>query len=727
MSHTESKTLSPSESGPQDAAMGHAVRGHARPRRGGRIVALACLIAAGSVLALPLWREEARLDAQDGQRAAAAPLVRNGSQTAPAGTSGRSASPQRGAAVNAAAPSPRAVDETRFVFLAGPAVDGAQLTAGPIARPAEFFRAATTSTAGVSVKDFGARGDGIADDTAAIQAALNATRTNPDGTPNQPSPDDYNGRPRFVYLPAGTYKVSNTLRWVGCCLTFRGDGAGATTIRLVDGAPGFGNAATPKAVIQTESGNESFRQMVMDLAVDVGSRNPGAIGINYVSSNNGAMRNVLVRSTDGRGYAGLGMERSWTGPALIRDVEVRGFDHGVRVGPGEYGVTFEGLTLRGQRVAGILNRYGALNIRDLLSVNTVPALVGSEVQGHFALLDARLEGGAAGTSAVQTQSEAYLRNVTSTGYAQALSVRGTPVAGTTVVEHATRYHRAITGGTASLKLPYTDTPAGVSVPAAQWFRFPDAADYGNLRKLQGYLDSGTQTLYFPFGVYFSYNEVAVTVPATVKRIVGFSSVINSDSRGTNGGGLRLIVEAGSPDPLVIEQFGYGVKVDHRGPRTVIVKHGQYRYQNGPGSGDVVFEDVVLNPQVFTAPKRVWARQLNIETIGGRTAKIDNRGAQVWVLGFKTEGGGPIFTTSAGGSTELLGGFMLPNVAETEFPAFTCDNARMSLSYRYEAYDAGGVNRKHTVQYREIRNGTTRDLRTDVDLPRRIGLIACGNG
>jgi len=98
-----------------------------------------------------------------------------------------------------------------------------------------------------------------------------------------------------------------------------------------------------------------------------------------------------------------------------------------------------------------------------------------------------------------------------------------------------------------------------------------------------------------------------------------------------------------------------------------------------------------------------------------------------VLGFKTEGGGPIFTTSAGGSTELLGGFMLPNVAETEFPAFTCDNARMSLSYRYEAYDAGGVNRKHTVQYREIRNGTTRDLRTDVDLPRRIGLIACGNG
>lgn len=43
----------------------------------------------------------------------------------------------------------------------------------------------------VSVKDFGAVGDGVADDTAAIQAALATTRS--------------------VFLPAGTYKVSATL------------------------------------------------------------------------------------------------------------------------------------------------------------------------------------------------------------------------------------------------------------------------------------------------------------------------------------------------------------------------------------------------------------------------------------------------------------------------------------------------------------------------------------
>ena len=47
----------------------------------------------------------------------------------------------------------------------------------------------------VSVKDFGAVGDGVADDTAAIQATINAA----------------NGKP--ILSPGGTYKITSTLTW----------------------------------------------------------------------------------------------------------------------------------------------------------------------------------------------------------------------------------------------------------------------------------------------------------------------------------------------------------------------------------------------------------------------------------------------------------------------------------------------------------------------------------
>ena len=242
--------------------------------------------------------------------------------------------------------------------------------------------------------------------------------------------------------------------------------------------------------------------------------------------------------------------------------------------------------------------------------------------------------------------------------------------------------------------------------------------------------AGQKTLYFPFGSYFSYNEVAVRIPAGVERIVGNFSVINNDSLGVNGGGLRLIVDAPAATPLVVEQFGYGVKIDHRSSRTVVFKHGSYQYTDAAGSGDLFIEDHVGPPLVLRHPKRVWARQLNIETIGSREAKTDNGAADLWVLGFKTEGGGPIFNVSGTGRTELLGGYMLPNVEEAVSPAFLCDAStgapQMSLSYRYHAYDDGGVNRKHRVQYREIRGGQTRELRTDTpEIERHVGLLRCG--
>lgn len=76
----------------------------------------------------------------------------------------------------------------------------------------------------VSVKDFGAVGDGVADDTAAIQAAINAAL--PRGT---------------VFFPLGFYKVSNTITI---------DGAGSLGLIQLCGVGALGNGS----VIQATSG-----------------------------------------------------------------------------------------------------------------------------------------------------------------------------------------------------------------------------------------------------------------------------------------------------------------------------------------------------------------------------------------------------------------------------------------------------------------------------------------
>ena len=83
----------------------------------------------------------------------------------------------------------------------------------------------------VSVKDFGAKGDGTTDDTAAIQAAINLA-------------DQYGG---CVYLPAGTYKISAALVFAMNNVmvdpvkrpSMKGDGMAATTIYQTANANGI--------------------------------------------------------------------------------------------------------------------------------------------------------------------------------------------------------------------------------------------------------------------------------------------------------------------------------------------------------------------------------------------------------------------------------------------------------------------------------------------------------
>jgi hypothetical protein len=88
---------------------------------------------------------------------------------------------------------------------------------------------ATDDSANEHVKDFGAVGNGSADDTAAINAACNTARASTLAA----------GGISVVYLPAGTYNVTNSINGTNVCL--KGDGQSVSKIHaVIDWAAGTG-------------------------------------------------------------------------------------------------------------------------------------------------------------------------------------------------------------------------------------------------------------------------------------------------------------------------------------------------------------------------------------------------------------------------------------------------------------------------------------------------------
>src|SRR5882757_2754470 len=329
---------------------------------------------------------------------------------------------------------------------------------------------------------YGAVGDGVADDTAAIQKAISTNVRKQDTS-------------RIIYFPPGTYRVTKPLVWKDLAnkfqseLTFQGSNQGTTIIKLSDSNPSFQNTTAPNPVVDTTSlepsgpdagaggGNNGFDNYLFDITVDTGKGNPGAIAVNFISNNYCGLRNVTLRSGDKDhiGVAGLGMSRYATGPCLMKNVTIDGFNYAVAAARQEYSITFENLAIKNQLIAGIINTDNVLTIRNLVSTNTVPAIQNfgtppSGLTGLVTLIGAQLLGGSHSVSAIQNYQTLYARNVVTTGYRSAISNAAmSPIPGSSVTEYTSGPTYTQFGGTAaSLKLPIQETPDFEEADLTKW-------------------------------------------------------------------------------------------------------------------------------------------------------------------------------------------------------------------------------------------------------------------
>jgi len=541
---------------------------------------------------------------------------------------------------------------------------------------------------------YNAKGDGKTNDTDAIQRALRDTM----------------GQHKIIYLPNGTYLVSKTIKWskqnsrgedAWGFNYIQGQSTTKTILRLKDGT--FTNPGDPKSIMWCGGFGSAdwFHNYIQNVTFDVGNDNAGAIGLQFYSNNTGALRDVQIISRDGKGAVGLDLASDMNGPLLARNILVKGFAVGIRCGHSVNSQTFEHIGLLGQSQCAFLNDGQSVSVRSLYTEG--PTLAVQTNGGLMALLDANLVGkdGATDVPAVTANGRFYARDITTSGYREAIICHGDKPGevGPNVAEFMS--HRPTSpfpSPARSLELPIEETPDVPWDDPKTWVVVEAPPDGGDAAPaIQKAVDSGATTVFIATHEKIEIHS-PIMIRGKVRRILGCGGELDYSAKSRPD----FIITDGESPVVVLEHFGNingGVIIDT--DRTVI-----FRSVTAPvifkRNGNVFLEDFGAYNLHVRPGQSIWARQLNVENQG---THVTNDGGSLWILGYKTERGGTLINTNGGGWTELFGTFSYTTTVGALAPMFVNTDSSVFAFFNEVCYN----NDPFQTLIRETRGGTTKEI------------------
>lgn len=521
--------------------------------------------------------------------------------------------------------------------------------------------------------DFGAKGDGITDDTAAIKKALDETRM------------------KIVYFPNGTYLLSDSVGIFDGMphsrsrfLQLQGQSEAGTILKLKDRSPAFGDPAQPKVFVSTYEGKSTGDAMFTNahnMTVDVGAGNPGAVAFRYMTNNFGTMKHMTLRSSDpgGAGAVGLDLSQSQNGPGYVGHITVVGFDTGV-LSKNSFFLVLEHIALKNQRKVGYDNVVSRTALRGL-KVDGAPVAVRLGKHAELTLIEGDFKTAKSADAAIVLDETPYLlvRDAKQTGYAGMVRTPdGKVTGGSSMEEWSPLSGYRVTGkaGDAkTLRLPIEETP---EVPWEQdlkkWAMVDGSQGEDVTAQLQTLIDTaareGKTTICFPKMSGKGKDYVLsgpIRVHGSINRIIGMNNMLKVKKTDAFSSDAAVFTfDKLTSDRIVVERFfqigGWDrpnvVAFENRSGKVIILRNLNLTIvtkKADPG-GRWYLEDFCPGrhrPMAIGKGERVWARQFNPESPAPIMVHVD--GGMFWCLGLKTEGRATHVQAENRAQVEILGG------------------------------------------------------------------------